>query len=207
MTLKALIELAAFATNAVTQADRLIALSGQGLNWMKQTLPSEYIRIGLASLDPSQKLLIGGSEDGNPKSNSTITTIGEMLSDQNHEEATQWLTVSCLVEICSFWSSNTRKVLAAELHIPEPRFFKEPVLEAAVLRRNDYIHNLGNAGRLLRAVGPFTAIQDGNPIQIGQDELRDFRNYLASSLLDIHASKWINFASGKEHRSDCICQQ
>ena len=206
MSLKALTELAAFATNAVTQADRLIALAGQGLNWMKQTLPSEYIRIGLTGLDPSQRFFIGGSEDENPKSNSTITTIGEVLSDQNHDEAIQWLTVSCLVQICSLWSSDTRKALAAELDIPEPKYFKEPVLEAAVLRRNDYIHNLGNAGRLLRAVGPFAAIQDGDPIQIGQDELRDFRNYLASSLLDIEPSEWIDFASGKKHRSESICQ-
>jgi len=206
MSLNAVTELAAFATNAVTQADRLIALAGQGLNWMKQTLPSEYIRIGLTGLDPSQRFFIGGSEGGNPKSNSTITTIGEVLSDQNYEEAIQWLTVSCLVEICSFWRSNTCKVLAAELGIAEPKHFKEPVLEAAVLRRNDYIHNLGKAGHLLLATGPFAAIQEGDLIQISQDELRDFRNFLASSLLDIEPSEWIDFASGKKHRSESICQ-
>lgn len=205
MSLQAVTELAAFATNAVTQADRLIALAGQGLNWMKHELPSQHLRIGLPGLDPDQKFFIGGSQDGNPKPNSTVTTIGDVLSDQNLEEAVQWLTVSCLIEICSFWSSNTRKALAAELGIAEPKYFNEPVLKAAVLRRNDCIHSLGNARKQLEAVGPFGAIEIGSPIRITPDELRDFRGYLSDSLPRISSVKWIGFARGKRHSADCKC--
>ena len=198
MTFQAVGELAAFANNAVTQADHLIALAGQGLNWMKHTLPSQHLKVGLPMFDMTQQFFIGGSLDGNPKPNSTVTTIGEVLSEENHQKAIQWLAISCLVEICSFWSSNTRKMLANELGIAEPKYFKEPVLEAAVLRRNDYIHNLGYARNLLHNAGPFLAIEEGGLIRVSQDELRDLRTYIVTSLPKLEPSQWRQYAFGKK---------
>ena len=205
MPFQAITKLALYAVNAVTQADRLIALSSQGLTWMKRELPAHHLQAGLHVFDPSLQFLIGGSQNGNPKPNSTVTTIGDLLSDQNLEEAVQWLTVSCLIEICSFWSTNTRKALAAELGIAEPNHFSEPVMKAAVLRRNDCIHSLGNARKQLEAAGPFRVIESGSPIRITPDELRDFRDYLSDSLPRISSVEWIGFARGKRHSADCKC--
>ncbi len=206
MPLKAVIELAMFTTNAVTQAVRLIALAGQGLNWIKYKLSSQHLKIRITKFDPNQKFIIGGSLDGSPMPNSTIATIGEVLSDQNHREEVKWLTVSCLVETCSDWSTKNRKALAAELSISEPKYFQEPVLEAAILRRNDYIHNLGDARCRLDKLGPFMAIQESAPIRISQDELRDFRAHIASSLLKVESGRWVQFAVGNKSVSWLRCQ-
>jgi len=99
-------------------------------------------------------------------------------------------------------SSNTRKALAAELGIAEPKYFNEPVLKAAVLRRNDCIHRLGNAIKQLEAVGPFGMIEVGSPIRITTDELRDFRGYLSDYLPRISSFEWIGFARGKRHSAE-----
>ena len=89
MTFQAVRELVAFANNAVTQADHLIALAGQGLNWMTHTLSSQHLKVGLPRFDTTQQFFIGGSLDGSPRPNSTVTTIGEVLSEENHQKAIQ----------------------------------------------------------------------------------------------------------------------
>lgn len=201
MSLQAVGELAVFANNAVTQAYHLIALAGQGLNWMKHTLPSQHLKTGLPRFDLTQQFFIGGSLDGNPKPNSTVATIGEVLFEENHQEAIQWLAISCLVGICFFWSPNTRKELANELGIAEQKYFKEPVLAAAVLRRNDYIHNLGYARNRLHDVGPFIAIEEGALIRVSQEELRGFRTHIVASLPKLEPSQWRQYEFGKKPNS------
>jgi hypothetical protein len=186
-----------FADEAVLHTDRLIALSGQGLQWMADTAPKPQVAAGLTEPDLTKRIFIGAMEAEGPKQNSTVTTLGDIVSAERLDNATSWLTVACLIEICAYWQSEVKVQLAAALKIPGVKQFREPVLEAAVLRRNEYIHGFKYCRKDLPAIGPFLQVSMGEPVCVSQEELRDFRDYLLNGLPRVTREEWSAYATFK----------
>jgi hypothetical protein len=194
MTFKAVEALAEFADEAVLHADRLIALSGQGLNWIAEIAPRAQVEAGLPAPDMSKRFFIGEMESNMPKPNATVTTLGDITSKDRLDDALSWLTAACLIEICAYWRSEAQARLAEELHIGNPKYFEEPVLEAAVLRRNEYIHGFRYSRKDLPELSPFSKVTKQDQIVITQNELRDFRDYIVNDLAGVTAGEWSAFA-------------
>ena len=194
MTFKAVEALAEFADEAVLHADRLIALSGQGLNWIAEIAPRAQVEAGLPAPDMSKHFFIGEMESNMPEPNATVTTLGDITSKDRLDDALSWPTAACLIEICAYWRSEAQARLAEELHIGNPKYFEEPVLEAAVLRRNEYIHGFRHARKDLPELPPFSRVTKHDQIVITQNELRDFRDYIVNDLAGVTAGEWSAFA-------------
>lgn len=197
MTFKAVEALAEFADEAVLHADRLIALSGQGLNWIAEIAPKAQVEAGLPAPDMSKRIFIGEMESNMPKPNATVTTLGDITSKDRLDDALSWLTAACLIEICAYWRSEAQPRLAEELHIGNSKYFEEPVLEAAVLRRNEYIHGFRYSREDLPELSPFSKVTKHDQIVITQNELRDFRDYIVNDLAGVTAGEWSAYAVKK----------
>ena len=197
MTFKAIEALAEFADEAVLHADRLIALSGQGLNWIAEIAPRAQVEAGLPAPDMSKRIFIGEMESNMPKPNATVTTLGDITSKDRLDDALSWLTAACLIEICAYWRSEAQARLAEELHIGNPKYFEEPVLEAAVLRRNEYIYGFRYSREDLPEPSPFSKVTKHDQIVITQNELRDFRDYIVNDLAGVTAGEWSAYAVKK----------
>ena len=194
MTFKAVEALAEFADEAVLHADRLIALSGQGLNWIAEIAPRAQVEAGLPAPDMSKRFFNGEMESNMPRPNATVTTLGDITSKDRLDDALAWLTAACLIEICAYWRSEAQARLAEELHIGNLKYFKEPVLDAAVLRRNEYIHGCRYSRKDLPELSPFSKVTKQDQIVITQNELRDFRDYIVNDLAGVTAGEWSAFA-------------
>jgi hypothetical protein len=186
-----------FADQAVLHTDRLIALSGQGLKLIADSAPKAQVAAGLPEPDLTKRIFIGAMEADRPKRNATVTTLGDILSAERLDNATSWLTVACLIEICAYWQSEAKVQLGAALKISGVKQFREPVLEAAVLRRNEYIHGFKYCRTDLPAIGPFLQVSRGEPVCVSQDELRDFRDYLLNELPRVTREEWSAYAAFK----------
>ncbi len=193
MAFKSVEALAEFADEAVLHADRLIALSGQGLNWIAEIAPRAQVEAGLPAPDMSRRFFIGEMESNMPKPNATVTTLGDITSKVRLGDALAWLTAACLIEICAYWRSEAQARLAEELHIGNLKYFEEPVLEAAVLRRNEYIHGFRYSRKDLPELSPFSKVTKHDQIVITQNELRDFRDYIVNDLAGVTAGEWSAF--------------
>jgi hypothetical protein len=198
MTLKALESLAEFANEAVLHADRLIALSGQGLNWITEIAPRAQVDAGLPAPDMSKRFFIGEMESNMPAPNASVTTLGDITSKDRLDDAFSWLTAACLIEICAYWRSEAQARLAEELHIGNLKYFEEPVLVAAVLRRNKYIHGFRHSRKDLPELPPFSKVAKHDQIAITQNELRDFRDYIVNDLADVTPADWSAYAVKKK---------
>ena len=197
MTFKAVEALAEFSVEAVLHVDRLITLSGQGRNRIAEIAPRAQVEAGLPAPDMSKRFFIGEMESNMPKPNATVTTLGDITSKDRLDDALAWLTAACLIEICAYWRSEAQPKLAEELHIGNLEYFKEPVLEAAVLRRNEYIHGFRHSRKELSELPPFSRVTKHDQIAITQNELRDFRDYIVYNLADVTATEWLAYAVKK----------
>ena len=197
MTFKAVESLAEFADEAVLHADRLIALSGQGLNRIAELAPRAQVEAGLPAPDMSKRFFIGEMESNMPKPNASVTTLGDITSKDRLDDALSWLTAACLLEICAYWRSEAQARLADELNIGNLKYFEEPVLEAAMLRRNEYVHGFRHSRKDLPELHPFSKVAKHDQIVITQNELRDFRDYIVNDLSGVTATEWLAYAVKK----------
>ena len=202
MTFKAVEALAEFSVEAVLHVDRLITLSGQGRNRIAEIAPRAQVEAGLPAPDMSKRFFIGEMESNMPKPNATVTTLGDITSKVRLDDALSWLTAACLIEICAYWRSEAQARLAKELHIGNLKYFDEPVLEAAVLRRNEYIHGFRHSRKDLPELRPFSRIAKHEQIVITQNQLRDFRDYIVNDLAGVTAGEWSAFAVIKKEGGD-----
>ena len=146
----------------------------------------------------SKKFFIGEMESNMPKANATVTTLGNITSKDRLDAAFSWLTAACLIEICAYWRSEAAARLAEELHIGNLKYFEEPVLVAALLRRNEYIHGFRYSRKDLPELAPFSKVTKNDQIVITQNELRDFRDYIVNGLTDVTAAGWASYAVKKK---------